>query len=306
MRAIAKRSAQPDDIALVEVAVPEIGPDELLVELRAVGVGIHDSYFLPNDVAYPYPIGTEGAGTVAKVGSAVTTFEPGERIAFVSLLQPKGGTWAEFAVLAGDSLILRIPQGMSFEQAAVVPIAGNTALRALHGVPLQSGDALFIAGASGAVGTLAIQLAKARGWRVAASASAANHDYLRSLGADLAADYRDHDWPEQVREWAGGGGVDGAIAIQPGTSDDSMRAVRDGGSLITVSADRVQPQRGISVAVVTNAIDVRRELEGLMTAVAEGTYRLVVEQAYPFEHGLEALRKTQTRHARGKQVILIE
>jgi NADPH:quinone reductase-like Zn-dependent oxidoreductase len=134
------------------------------------------------------------------------------------------------------------------------------------------------------------------------SASASNHDYLRSLSADLAVDYRDDDWPERVRHRAGAR-VSTAPSIQPGTSDGSMRAVRDGGFLITVSADRVQPQRGINVEVVTNAIDVRRELEALMTAVAEGTYRLVVEQTYPLERGLEALRKTQTRHARGKQVI---
>lgn len=170
----------------------------------------------------------------------------------------------------------------------------------------RSGERLFVAGASGAIGTLVIQLAKARGWQVAASASVENHEYLAALGADLTVDYRQEDWPDRVRLWADGRGVDGAIAIQPGTSDDSMRAVRDGGSLITVSADPVQARRGISVEVVTNAIDVRRELEELMTAVAAGRYRLVVERVYPFERGLEALHKTQTRHARGKQVIAID
>jgi NADPH:quinone reductase-like Zn-dependent oxidoreductase len=305
MRAIAKRSADPDDIALQDVAIPEVGEDELLVELRAVGVGIHDSYFLPSDVAYPYPIGIEGAGTVASVGSAVTSYEPGDRVAFISLMQPKGGTWAEFAVVASDALILRVPEGMTFEQAAAVPVAGNTALKALIVLPLRRGDSLFIAGASGAIGTLAIQLAKTRGWRVAASASPANHEHLRSLGADATVDYRDVDWPDQVYRWAPGG-VNAAIAIQPRTSADSMRAVRDSGYLVTVSADPIQSERGIRVTTVNNEIDVRHELVGLMTAIANGTYRLVVERAYPFDAGLEALRKTQTRHARGKQVIVVD
>lgn len=305
MRAIAKRSGDPDDLVLQDVPIPEIGEDELLVKLRAVGVGIHDSYFLPSDVAYPYPIGIEGAGTVADVGSGVTSYEPGDRVAFISLMQPKGGTWAEFAVLAKDALILRIPEGMTFAQAAAVPIAGNTALKALKVLPLRRGDSLFIAGASGAIGTLAIQLATARGWRVAASASRANHEHVRSLGADAAFDYREADWPDQVQRWAPGG-VDAAIAIQPRTSADSLRAVRDGGFVVTVSADPIQSERGIRVTTVDNEIDVRQELRGLMTDIANGTYRLVIERSYPFDAGLEALRKTQTRHARGKQVILVD
>lgn len=305
MRAFVKRSADPQDIALQHVAIPTIDEDELLVNVRAVGVGVHDAYFLPSGVAYPYPIGIEAAGLVADVGSHVTTYRPGDRLAFVSAMQPKGGTWAEFAAVAMDALILRIPEGMTFEQAAAVPVAGNTALKALRALSLGLDDSVFIAGASGAIGTLAIQLAKARGWRVAASASPGNHEYMRSLGADLTVDYRDDAWPEQVREWASSG-VDAAIAIQPGTSADSMRAVRDGGSLITVSGDRIESERGIGVAVVTQQSDVQQELNRLLNGIADGTFRLVIERSYPFEAGMEALRKAQTRHARGKLVVLVD
>ncbi len=305
MRAFVKRSADPQDIALLDVPIPTVGEDELLVHVRAVGVGIHDSSFLPADISYPYPIGIEAAGIVTEVGKRVTDHVPGDRVAFVSAMQPKGGTWAEYAAVAMDALILTIPEGMSFGQAAAVPVAGNTALKALHVLPLQSGDSVFIAGASGAVGTLAIQLAKARGWRVAASASRANHEYMRSLGADLTVDYRQAHWPAQVRGWASDG-VDAAVAIQPGTSADSIQTIRDGGFLVTVSGDRIESERGIGVAVVTQQIDVRQELTQLMDGIADGTYRLVLERTYPFAEGLDALRKVQTRHARGKVVLLVD
>lgn len=146
-------------IALAAIPVPSHGPDELLVRNKAIGVGIHDSYFLPPGITFPCPIGIEAAGIVEQVGSHLTgRFQPGDRIAYVSANQRKGGTWAEYAVVCGDSLLVTIPQDMPFEQAAAVPVAGNTTLRALHALPnIPAGDSLFIAGGSGAIGTFAIQ-----------------------------------------------------------------------------------------------------------------------------------------------------
>lgn len=215
-------SAHNQTISFAQVAVPDIAADELLVEIKAVGVGIHDSYFLPQELNYPYPIGIEASGLVAKVGAAVTAYAPGDRIAFVSMMQPKGGVWAQYAAVRVDFLILPIPEGMSLEQAAAVPVAGNSALRALHLLPaIGEGGSIFVAGASGAVGTFAVQLARARGWQVATSASPPNHDYLRSLGAELTVDYRDANWPDQVRQWRSDG-VDGALAVQPQTTAGSV------------------------------------------------------------------------------------
>ncbi|MDW0108720.1 NADP-dependent oxidoreductase [Sporosarcina aquimarina] len=305
MKAFVKRSAATDDIALEEVNVPTIHEDELLVRVKAVGVGIHDSYFLPKEMNYPYPIGIEAAGIVEDTGSQVTQYKKGDRIAFVSMMQPKGGTWAEFAVVQQDSLILPIPENMVFAEAAAVPVAGNTVLRALTALHLNAGDSVFIAGASGAIGTFAIQFAKARGWKVAGSASPKNHDYMKSLGAETTVDYNDPNWADQIREWQPNG-VDAAIAIQPGTGTDSMHVVKDGGTVITISGDRIEPERGIHAAFVPHKVDVRNEVEEVIQKIADGTYQLVIEQTYPFEQGLEALKKTQTRHARGKLVLTLE
>lgn len=165
MRAFVAARAGAAVVGPVEVAIPEIGDDELLVRVRAFGVGIHDASFLPMDSEHPYPIGIEGAGVVEDVGGRVEAHQPGDRIAFVSSMQRKGWTWAELAAVTADALIVKIPTGMGFVEAAAVPVAGSTVLRtmaALAGVP--TGAAVFIAGGSGAIGTLAVQVARRRGY----------------------------------------------------------------------------------------------------------------------------------------------
>lgn len=170
---------------------------EVLVQVHAAGVGIHDSYFLPKDAQYPYPIGIEGAGVIEEVGSAVAGYKRGDRITFVSSMQSKGGTWAQYAAVNAQSLIMAIPSGLDFVQAAAIPVAGNTVVRALSALQVTpAGGTLFITGGSGAIGSLGIQLARQRNWRVGASASTTNHDYLKSLGAEMVVDYHDPDWTD--------------------------------------------------------------------------------------------------------------
>lgn len=306
MRAFVTPRSGATTIVASEVPSPQIDDDELLVRVHAVGVGIHDSYFLPPNISYPFPVGIEAAGVVEETGSRVSDPRPGDRIVFVSSMQPKGGTWAEQVAVKADALIVPIPDGMDFVEAAAVPVAGNTVLRAMHGLPTAAaGSSLFIAGGSGAIGTLAIQIARRQGWRVAASASAPNHDYLLALGAELAVDYRDPAWPEQVRQWAQGG-VDAAVAVQPDTSADSQGVVRDGGRVVTISGDQVAADRGVHVEMIPYPVDVRNELMQLLADIAAGEVRVELERVYPFEEAPAALKKVQTRHARGKLVLRLE
>ncbi|HEU4782332.1 MAG TPA: NADP-dependent oxidoreductase [Ktedonobacterales bacterium] len=302
MAAIVKQSARPNDFAMTEVPIPDISGHELLVRVKAIGVGIHDGYFLPATIRYPYPIGIEAAGIIEKTGRNVTGFQEGDRIAFVSAMQAKGGTWAEFTVVADNSLIIPIPEGMSYTAAAAVPVAGNTALRALHALLLRPNDSLFIAGASGAIGTFAIQIAVAKGCIVAGSASKINHEYMIALGASKAVDYHDPGWTQHIKQWMPAG-VDAAMAIQPGTGITSMDVVKDGGKVIAVSGDQFMPQRGITVEPFPYQLDIKDELVRFMNKIALNEIKLSIEQIYPFEKGLEALQKTGTRRARGKLVI---
>ncbi len=301
MRAFVLSRAGAITPEFAEVEVPPMADDEILVRVQAVGVGINDPHLLPDDAVYPYPIGIEAAGTVEDAGALVGGHRRGDRVAFVSRLQPKGGTWATFVAVRADSLIVPIPAELSFVDAAAVPVAGDTALRALKALNPVEGS-LFVAGGSGAIGTLAIQLAVRRGWRVAASASGANHDHLLALGAELAVDYRDDGWPRQVRQWAPGG-VEAVMAVQPGTSQASMEVVRDGGRLVTVSDDQLSPERGVHVQDVSHDIDVRDDLLVLMADVAAGEIRVEIEQVHAFDDAAAALDAVTTRHARGKRVV---
>lgn len=305
MKAFARVAASSAEVRLLDVPVPEIRSGEVLVRVRAFGVGIHDRYFIPREAAFPYVIGTEGAGTVAEVGSGVTGFSPGDRVIFTTSLQPQGGAWAEYAA-ANQAALIPLPDRLTYAQGAALPVAGKAALESLRALDLREGDRLFVAGASGAIGSLVIQLAAARGVHVSGSASPRNHDHMKALGLEQAVDYRDPEWPQQVRAWSGGG-VDAALAIQPDTGRACVQVVRDGGRLVTVSGDSAQvtPERHITVQQIVHHPETQREVAGLVRAVASGAVRLVIEKEYPFVGALEALSKTETRHARGKSVVVL-
>jgi len=208
-------------------------------------------------------------------------------------------------VVQRDALVA-VPEALPSAEAAALPVAGRTALQALADLDLARGETLFIAGASGAIGTLAVQLAARGGVRVAASASPPNHAYLRSLGAELAVDYRDTAWPRAVQSWAGHG-VDAALAIQPGTGASSITAVRDGGRVVTVSGDAAQvlAERDISVRQMGQPEGGPAVLQQLLEDAAAGRLRVVTQPPFAFGDALQALASTETRHARGKVVVCL-
>lgn len=305
MRAIALKSPGGEKSPVLStVPVPAIEDTEVLVRVRAVGVGLHDRWFIPSGANFPYPIGIEAAGIVQRVGSSVRGRHVGDRVMFTNSRQPKGGTWAEFTAVPEGSLI-DVPHELGFVDAAALPVAGGTALESMRSLDLNRADTLFIAGASGAIGTLAIQLAVAAGVRVAASASSSNQQYLRSLGAEHAVDYRDPAWAARVRQWAPDG-VDAALAIQPGTAAPSLPVIKDGGRLVTVSGDHVTPERHITVEQIGHHAETAPALSALAVDAAAGRIRVVVERTYPLDRGVAALEKTETRHARGKVVLTLD
>lgn len=291
------------EVQLTEVPVPQIQADEVLIKVEAFGVGIHDRYFIPQNADFPYVIGSEGAGVIEKLGSSVTGHSIGDRVIFTTILQPTGGCWAEYAASKAAGLIL-MPDSVTFAQGATVPIAGKSALESMRSMQLKKGDTLFIAGASGAIGTMVIQLAAAEGIKISASASEKNHGYMESLGVEKSVDYKDPDWTNKIREWSGGG-VDAALAIQPGTGLDSIKVVKDGGRLITVSGDsaHVSPERNITVEQMGHHADTQELVIDMVNSISEGKIKSVIEKEYPFDEAIQALEKTETRHARGKMIV---
>jgi NADPH:quinone reductase-like Zn-dependent oxidoreductase len=203
-----------------------------------------------------------------------------------------------------QAALIHVPDGLSTVRAASVPVAGGTARQGLTDLNLAAGETLFIAGASGAIGSFAIQLAAQQGVRVAGSASAENQQYMLSLGAEKTVDYSAPDWQTEVWDWAGEG-VDAALAIQPNTGNDSIKVTRDGGRVITISGygDTFAVERGVSAAQMTNMCDNRPMIEQLLGAITKGSIQTTIEAEYPFSQALTALEKAETRHARGKLVV---
>lgn len=305
MRAFVRVASDDQVVVEAVMPIPVPGSGEVRVALQAFGVGIHDRYFIPTDGPFPYTIGIEGAGMIERLGPDVDDVKVGDRVTVSIPMSPQGGTWAQYVVV-GRRGVTPIPDAMGFPTAAGLPVAGTTAVDSLHALALTKGDTLFIAGASGAIGTLVVQMAARRGVDVIGSASSANHEYLLSLGAAAAVDYHDVDWQTQVRNWAPDG-VDAALAIQPGTGAGAQTVVRDGGRVVTVSGDvaSVMAERGITVAQFEHRGDgARADMHQLMDDIVSGDVRLVLESVYAFDDGLSALEKTETRHARGKLVVV--
>lgn len=302
MKAIVKQNEKSDDFILMKIPVPKINEYEILVKVKAIGVGIQDGYFFPKNMEFPYPIGMEGSGIIEKVGKNVDNFNKGDKVAFVGVSEPKGGSYAEYMVLGQNSLVVPMPKEMSFIESAAIPVSGNTMIKVFNALQLKRNDTLFIAGASGSNGTFAIQLAKDMGCIISASASKKNHDYMKSLGVEKTVDYHDDNWVEQILKWKPEG-VDAVIAIQPNTSILSMEVIKDGGKIISVSGDQFTTNRDITSVYFPFDMDVKKELIGLMDKIASGEIKLTIENVYDFEDGLNALEKVRTRRARGKSVI---
>lgn len=303
MQAYVRIDSQDDKVELQEIAIPNINENEVLVEVQAFGVGIHDRYFIPQDINFPYTIGSEGAGVIKQCGTNVSDFKIGDRVILSSSMQVKGGCWAEYVAVSTDKLVA-MPDDMDFIQAATIPVAGKTAVESMNALNLKTGDTLFVAGASGAIGTLIIQLAKNSGIHIVGSASSKNHDHMLSLGAEKAVDYSEPNWKDQVKQWKPGG-VDAALAIQPRTGQDSLDVVRDNGKVITVSGDKVESERNIEAKQFQHKLSIQQAVDQLIKDIATDKVKLVLEHVYPFNEALDALKKTETRHARGKLVVSI-
>ena len=180
MRAIAlDRFGGPETLKVQTIPTPEPDADEILIHVECAGVGAWDPFereggfveVLGQKPEFPYVLGTDGAGTVAAVGENVKDFKEGDRVYAAELGNPKGGFYAEYAVVKAENASL-IPGDLNMDQAAVLPSDGLTALKGLEGVlRLEPDESVMIFGASGGIGHIAVQLAKRMGARVFAVAS---------------------------------------------------------------------------------------------------------------------------------------
>ncbi|WP_406862308.1 NADP-dependent oxidoreductase [Streptomyces sp. HUAS MG47] len=283
------------------VPVPQPGPGEVRVRVVAVGVNPLDykrregwvEQFYPT--TFPAVPGLEFAGTVDSVGEGVTDVAAGDEV----LGWTKTGAYAEYA-LAGD--IVRKPAELSWERAASLPVAGETAQRVLDLLGVRRGETLLLHGAAGAVGAIAVQLAVAAGVTVVGTASERNHDYLRSLGA-IPVTYGE-GLADRVRAAA----PQGVDAVFDAAGHDALRVSVEltGGSterIVTIAATDAE-EYGVRFSPGgTSPEAVRAGLTEHARLAAEGRLDVRIDQVLPLSLAAKAQELSQTGHAKGKLVI---
>jgi NADPH:quinone reductase-like Zn-dependent oxidoreductase len=275
-----------------------------LIRVRAAGVGPWDAEIVSGafgELVLPFIPGFEIAGVVEAVAPGADV-GPGDQV--WASLGTAGGGFAEYAVADVD-VLARMPERLSFEEAAGLVVGGGTAWDGLvDRGRLQSGETVLITAAAGGVGGAAVQVTVAVGARALAVASPRNHDYLRGLGASEVFDYHAGDWVQQVRDVVPGG-VDVLFDAFGGqTRDQAVGAVREGGRAIFLVGAPTQLGRG----VVGESLDAdvnRQRLEAIGRLVEVGSLRPQVETVLAFERVREALERVAGRHTRGKVVLHI-
>jgi NADPH:quinone reductase-like Zn-dependent oxidoreductase len=293
-----------------EVEPPPVGPDFVLIRNRAAGVNPVDTKIREGKLAGAFPagfpliLGWDAAGVVEKVGPAVTMFRPGDEVfGYCRRHHLQYGTYGEFTSVP-DAFVAHKPEGLSWEEAAALPLAGLTAHQALETLGVRGGEKLLVTGGAGGVGHLAIELAVGRGAHVIATASPANHDWLRELGAD-PLDYHDDDLPARVRELTGDGGADAAFDLFGGGGrEQAFASLRRGGRLVSIAAPPPEPRDGYEahyMFVRPSGVDLRE----LAELVDDGRLRPHVEEAFPLERAADAHERIEGGHVRGKLVLSV-
>nr|WP_228534817.1 NADP-dependent oxidoreductase [Nocardia sp. BSTN01] len=292
-----ERVGGPEVLTQVEVPIPDPTGDRVRVAIRAAGVNPADwkmrAGLMPGPPGFPRRAGFEIAGVVDAAGPEAR-FQPGDEV----LGWAQGGGYAEYAL--ATQLVAK-PAELSFAEAAAIPVAANTAGTGLDELAVKSGETLLVNGASGAVGAFVVQLARARGATVVGTASAANQEIVRTLGAvpttygpgvaERVRELAPHG-VDAVYDCAGHGFLDAAIALRGGT--DRIITIADGAAV----------DKGVTFFARTGgpALDI---VARLAQSVAVGEFRLPgVARTYPLSEAAAAQRDSETGHGLGKIVLL--
>ncbi|SER79033.1 NADPH:quinone reductase [Lentzea xinjiangensis] len=310
MKAIAvTRFGDADVMSLQELPDPLLGPDQVLVEVRAAGVNPVDAKvragYLRGLMPHHTPLipGWDVAGVVRAVGTGVQDWRPGDEVlAYARKDHVQFGTYAELVSLP-DRLVARKPSTVDFVTAAALPLAGLTALQSLRAVHAGQGDVVLVHAAAGGVGHLQVQIARELGAaQVIGTASPRNHEFVRSLGAEPVA-YGDA-LVDAVAELVGGDGrVDVVIDNAGGLAfDQSLRLVRDRARMTSI----VDGQRALENGVInTWARPNAEQVQWLADLVAAGSLHVEVQQTFPLAEAVKAHKLLEGGHVRGKVVLTV-
>jgi NADPH:quinone reductase-like Zn-dependent oxidoreductase len=320
--ALARCYGGPEVLTIETVPMPTLADDEVLVRVYAAGLNPHDwhsmrgePYFMRIGAGFGRPedpfVGVDFAGTVEAIGKKVTRFSKGDAV-----FGGRGGAVAEYVVAREQGSIVAKPDNVTFEEAGGVAIAAITALQGLRDRGnIQPGHKVLINGASGGVGTFAIQIAKAYGAEVTAVCSTRNLELVRSLGADQVVDYTQKNFTDTTTRYdlildnvgtqsiSAMRGVlqpDGRIVIVGGTSRDPWIGPLLGPIKAALISPFIEQKVGMFVAQMHQS-----DLATLSTLMESGKVRTAIDKTYPMSEVAAAMEYLETGRARGKVIVKI-
>lgn len=304
-------------LKLEEVARPVPAADEILVKVFASGVNPVDwvvrqggNDFLRSLLKLPLILGWDTAGIVEEVGNDVTDFKKGDEVYGIPNF-PQEGSYAEYVAAKAGQFALK-PKSISFNEASGVPLVGMVAANALFEYgKLQAGQCIFIQGASGGVGSLAVQLAKAKGAYVIASASTTNQEFLKEIGADEVIDYKTQKFEELLQD------IDLVFDASPIRNEqqrlNSIGILKKGGIFVSTNVDfpfsdefkEALEKKNITGELVYTQMNHRSWLNEYAKLIDEGKIKAVVSKVFSIEEVAEAHKASESWHNRGKLILEI-
>jgi NADPH:quinone reductase len=312
------------EMKVSETEKPAPGSGEVLVKVKAAGLNPVDYKTATNgnpNWSYPHILGVDAAGIIEETGEGVSEFQVGDRVFYHGNLTKKGG-FAEFAVTTAHT-VARIPDELSFEDAAALPCAGMTAYQALiRKINLQGGETILIHGGAGGVGGFAIQLAKNIGAKVVTTCSPENEEYVRKLGADYVIFYRTEDLHARILEITENTGVNAVLdTVSRDNATQSLKSIAFNGRIAFIAGNpdysAVKPfsqslsfhEIALGAAHFSNNREAQKDLatmnEKLANLVVEGELSSMISEKVTLEEVPAALIKLSERHVKGKIVAVI-
>ncbi len=298
-----------------DVGRPHPGTGEVLVRVVAAGTNPVDAKFRAAGASIgleaPIVLGADISGVVEGVGPGVTDLAPGDEVYYTpEVFGPNSnGAYAEYHAAKAD-IVAKKPASLSHEEAAAVPLAGGTAYEAIvRRLAVRVGETILIHGGAGGVGSFAVQIAKAAGARVLATAGSDNQEILKELGADVPIDYEIQDATEVALDDTGGEGVDAAFdAVGGGTIVESISATKSFGRLATILGAQgdltplYQKNQTLYGVFLTRE---RARLEEMGALFERGQVRPLVAEVLPLEEVGKAHERLDSGHGRGKVVLRV-
>ncbi len=306
------RFGGPEVLTLHDLPVPELDPEEVLIEVAAAGVGPWDAdmrqgWWPAGEPDFPLVLGTDGAGRVARVGSRVRRLQVGQWVYAYSFANPKGGFYSEYVAVL-EERVGPLPRGLELEQAAAAATAGLTALQGIdEALHLKKREIVIIHGASGGVGTLAVQFARLRGASVFASASGQDGvDLALQLGAEAAVDGKREDLAAAARRFAKRP-LDAALALTGGAPlERCLDALAPGGRLAYPNGVEPEPKPREGIELIGyDAISSPAAFERLNRAIEAARLRVPIAAVFPLEDAAKAHARLEAGHVLGKIVLRI-